>query len=1014
MNQAEFAKPDSQYRSIPLWGQVDEMQPAEVARQIAEIARRGFGGFILTPFFGLESPPYLTSQWMDHVEFCVEEAKRNGIDVVLYDEDVYTSGYARGRVAAMNPDYRIKALVCREDRQYEPRKENLRIFLADKEGGSISNPEPLELDPAPELVPDKVFLHFYEWTQPVGYQKHRWRWHGWTPYDGFEQVDLLNPEVTRAFLRTTHEAYADRLGGEFGKTIRGFFTDEPQLGGDAPFSIPWTPGFPAYFTAKTGYDILDHLPCLFYDVGEFRRIRHDFWSAVSDLFVESYSKQIGDWCAEHGLAATGHYWVEESLLFQARRGGAMMSHYEHQQIPGIDHLGQNIEHYGIKVKQIDSVACQLGKKRVLSETYACSSNNISFDVRKWIADWQFALGVNLLDPSFLTYSLRGYRKRNWSPILSWQQPWWPHNRLIEDYIARLSYALTRGERVTDILVIHPIASVWTEMRPKGTWVAAWFDGPLNVLSTGLLERHRDYHFGDEDIMSRHARVEGAKLRVGRMSYDVVIVPPALTLSARTVELLQRFADAGGRIIAVEPVPTLIDARPADNVLPASTVVIPDDMTLLERRLDEVLPADVVLEAPNVLCQHRRTDSRDIYFLANTDDRNGWRGTLKLRTAGLARHSPATAGRLEEWDLHTGDVRPLPARTWGDSLEIDLSLPMAGSRLLVVDREAAPVEPAEPAPATAGGEVRLSDTWAVERLSENTLVLDYAQYSVADGGWTDPTPLGAAYESLRGTCTGAPVRLRYPFHVEQKPQGSIHLAVERPEDHRILVNGEEVAYADIGCWMDIAFRRMDISALVREGENVIELQTVFQHDTEIEPCYLLGDFAVRAPLPEPEYDLPGYREVSRFHAEAAELRITRERKTVRSGDLIGQGYPFFAGTIALSQEVSVPSDAGGRALLQLDGLAATVANVRVNGADVGAIAFHPHEIDITDRLSEGVNHIEVQLVNTLRNVIGPLHHKAGELYFLLEIGDAYASEANWSDAYQWVPLGLGGARIVWRR
>jgi len=1003
MNQDEFAKPDSEFRSIPFLGHVDEMQPAEVARQIAEIARRGFGGLVLIPFGGLESPPYLSSQWMDHVAFCVEEAKRHGLSVVLYDEDLYTSGYARGRVAGMNPEYRNKALVCREDRQYEPRKENIRVFLADKEDGSISNPEPLTIDPAPELVPDKVFLHFYEWTQPVGYQKHRWRWHGWTPYDGFEQVDLLNPEVVRAFIKTTHEAYAARVGQEFGKTILGIFTDEPQLSGDAPFSVPWTPGFPAYFADKTGYDILDCLPSLFYDVGEFRRVRYDFWSAVSDLFVESYSRQIGDWCAEHGLAATGHYWVEELLLFQARRGGAMMSHYEHQQIPAIDHLGQNIEHYGIKVKQVDSVACQLGKKRVLSETYACSSNNISFETRKWMLDWQFALGVNLLNPSFATYSLRGYRKRNWSPILSWQQPWWPHNSLIEDYIARLGYALTQGKRVTEILVIHPIASVWAELRPMGTWVAGRFDGPLSALSTGLLERHRDYHFGDEKIMARHARVEGATLQVGRASYNVVIVPPAITLSTETVELLERFAASGGCIIAIEPVPTLIDARPADKVLPASTIVIPDDMTLLERRLDDAVPPDVIMDAPNVLCHHRSTDSRDIYFLANTDDQNGWQGTVKLRTTG----------RLEEWDLHTGNVRPLPARKSGDYLEIELSFPPVGSHLLVIDREKAPAKPSGRPPEAVVREVRLGDTWAIRRLCENTLVLDYAKASGDGEHWSSPTPLGSIYESYRAGGIGAPLRLRYRFHVDGKPEGSVHLAVEMPERHRILVNGQETTCTDIGCWMDISFKRIDISKLVQDGENIVELQTVFQHDTEIEACYILGDFAVRVLPPEPTCELPGYREVSRFHAQAPDLRITREDKTARSGDLIGQGYPFFAGTIALSQEVDIPPNAQGRAFLELDGLTATVANVRINGTDAGPIAFHPHEIEITDQLTEGVNLIEVQLVNTLRNVIGPLHHKDGDLYFLLEIGDAFAGEANWSDAYQWVPLGLGGARIVWR-
>ena len=1018
MNQSEFAKPGPEFRSVPLWAQVDEMQPQEVARQIAEVARQGFGGVVIMASAGLETPPYLTSQWMDHVALCVQEAKARGIGVILYDEDLFTSGFARGRVGGLNPEHRVKVLVCREDRQYEPRKENLRVFLADKLNGEISNPEPLDCDAAPEPVPGKVFLHFYQWTQGVAYQSPRWRWHGWTHHDGFNQTDLLDPAAVRAFIGSTHEAYAARLGHEFGRTIRGIFTDEPDIAvwaHDIPFSLPWTPGFPAYFAGRTGYDVLDHLPSLFYDVGQFRRVRHDFWSAVSNLFVESYSKQIGDWCAEHGLAATGHYFVEEEL-HGTMYSGAMMRHYEHQQIPGIDHLGQNIEHYGIKVKQVDSVACQLGKERVLSETYACSSNNIDFQDRKWMADWEFALGVNLLNPSFVTYSLRGYRKRNWSPVMSWQQPWWPHNHLFEDYIARLSYALTQGERVTDILVIHPVASVWAELRPLGMWAVERFDVALSSLSTALLEAHRDYHFGDEQIMERHARVEGTTLLVGRASYRVVIVPPATTLSESTVQLLRQFAANGGRIIAIEPVPSLINARPARNVLPPSTAIIGADMTHLVPQLDEILQADVALDAPNILCQHRRADGKDIYFLANTDPREGWEGTVKLHTSG----------RLEQWNLHTGHVRPLPMHVDSDSLQTQLSFPPAGSRLLVVDRAAAPLPVAERLPEAVTGEVDLTDTWEVERLSENVLVLDYAKYQVADREWNDLSPVPVIYESLRRRWVGAPLRLRYEFELEDRPAGDIHLAVEMPQRHRILVNGQEVAYTDIGYWVDISFKRIDISAFVREGRNVIELETVFEHDTEIEPCYVVGGFAVRVQLPDPgtanapDHDadqgceLPGYRDVSRFAAEASQLRITREENVVRNGDLVCQGYPFLAGTIALRQEVDVPSGLTGRVFLQLRGLHAILARVEVNGADAGVIAFRPHEIEITRQLKEGRNRIEVQLVSSLRNVVGPLHHQAGDLHFLLDIGDAFASRQNWSDAYQLVPLGFAGARILWRR
>ena len=47
-----------------------------------------------------------------------------------------------------------------------------------------------------------------------------------------------------------------------------------------------------------------------------------------------------------------------------------MPFYEYEHIPGIDWLGKNT-HSELSVKQVGSVAAQLGKKRVITETFGC-------------------------------------------------------------------------------------------------------------------------------------------------------------------------------------------------------------------------------------------------------------------------------------------------------------------------------------------------------------------------------------------------------------------------------------------------------------------------------------------------------------------------------------------------------------------------------------------------------------------------------------------------------------------
>ena len=45
---------------------------------------------------------------------------------------------------------------------------------------------------------------------------------------------------------------------------------------------------------------------------------------------------------------------------------------------------------------------------------------------KWIADWEYVLGVNLLNPHGFHYTLEGPRKRDWPPSMFYQYPWWQY------------------------------------------------------------------------------------------------------------------------------------------------------------------------------------------------------------------------------------------------------------------------------------------------------------------------------------------------------------------------------------------------------------------------------------------------------------------------------------------------------------------------------------------------------------------------------------------------------------
>src|SRR5690606_16140713 len=146
------------------------------------------------------------------------------------------------------------------------------------------------------------------------------------------------------------------------------------------------------------------------------RTRVRYWQLLSRLFIERWLRPIYDWCDQHGLLLTGHFW--EHALTPDYTGSIMLP-TAWQHIPGVDLLGRDslkdrqkwdLGERGIwngtpeqmgniaMIKAVTSVAHQTGRARVLSETYGGAGWDLNFAKQKIIAEWQAALGVNLLVP----------------------------------------------------------------------------------------------------------------------------------------------------------------------------------------------------------------------------------------------------------------------------------------------------------------------------------------------------------------------------------------------------------------------------------------------------------------------------------------------------------------------------------------------------------------------------------------------------------------------------------------
>ncbi len=965
----DFKNCDNRYRSAPFWSWNDELDKQELIHQIREIHKQGMGGFFMHPRGGLVDK-YLGESFMNAVKCCVEEAEKLGMKAWLYDEDRFPSGNAGGMVTKENPEYAARAmkvlsLPCCEFKRDE---DVVKVYLhKDKDDiTDITNMDEREIQ---QIQGNVLVIKIFK--QP---RQQR--------YNNESYVDLCNKEAVDTFIKITHEAYKETVGQHFGVIIPGIFTDEPHFRPDRGegVNLPWTHNFEKEFKKQKGYDIMENLPKLFLDIGNFRKVRFDFWDVISGLFVKNFTKNIYDWCEENGLDFTGHYW--EHVFPDPTFTGSVMPNYEFMQVPGIDMLfntEEEKEQFGnvLIVKEVSSVANQLGKERVLSETYGASGWELNFADQKRVADWQFALGINLVCQHLVLYSLQGFRKRDFPLSFLYHQPWWNYYKILGDYIGRLSYVMSQGEFVGDVLVLHPASSTWAEFNgnPEDESISEIGQSARSLVKT-LCEIQCLFDLGDDVIIERHGRVEDDKFIIGKMSYRTVILPSMTVMRGSSYRLLKEFTQNGGRIIATGITPSYLDGEESQELKDffQSQWVIKagaDRGSLRKALVDRgnlIISMDELTGkgTQDIYCHVRNCDNTKIIFLCNISRHESYKVRLK----------PDKPCHIEEWDAITGDRAHIVPYTQEGQSYIQLEFEPVGSHLLVLDygKDVSSVSKGLDNKEFVQS-ITLED-WKGYRTDYNALTLNRCSISLDGDVWEQEDNVLIVDDGLKDRLgferaqifSRQPwmytqeekdrrysLKAKYVFYVAEVLEGDVYAAIEFPKIFKVYVNGKPVRCTG-ETYKDRAFVMHDIKEAIVPGRNEIILDTdEYGQLVSLESVYVVGDFKLHK-MSEGNYSLKN------------------EDTVISPGDWTLQGYPYYSGSVKYiaNLEWEIPAHTN-RVELELGEFWGVVARVMVNGKEAGILGWKPYRVDITEHIVEGSNTIIVEVVNSLQNLLGPHHY-----------------------------------------
>lgn len=777
-------------------------------------------------------------------------------------------------------------------------------------------------------------------------------------------ADVLAPGATRDFLQITHEAYKERFAENMPDVIPGSFFDEPQYANyyDENDYIPWTKSLPEQFEQMWGYDLLPLLPAIFFNMPDSRRVRTHYFKTVTEMFATSFTKQITDWCEDNGIISTGHLEWEQELYAQIRCTGSIMRHYEFETWPGTDQLGSFMDYPWIN-RQAASVTSQLGKGRTMVECFGVAGENFSLASRRWLYGIMLALGSDFFVPHISLYSMKQDNKRDHPPFNLQQQPWWGDNRELSDQVSRAVGAVISGKREASVLLVNPIVNAWSAYRPGDHSYVDDLQKKYEDLNYALLNANVIYDIGEENIMAGCGRIENGKLYVGQMAYEAVILLDHKNMLSSTAVLLEQFADQGGKIGVLGEKPEFEEGTATARLAALPCEVAEDAVAWVKANTNPACGVET-LEG-TVWSQIRDCENRHIWFVTNY---------IVDKPARVRIQGGSSLGRVE---LNTGDI-------YACGNEICLA---GGEFAVIVEGKYPQAEERT----VDGLELDLSGKWQVESKAHsseyaNSVNLDLCTLTM-DGResrmlhTSEVRKIFAGYERMHcKSCT-----MTFTFE-NRSCCHEFALATELPEAYVVQVNGHTVT-ADGGWFVDKAFRTYDISEWVCPHKNEITMTAVACPQTPAEDIYLIGNFGC---LIENEnervlIDLP--EQVEPEHLEC-------------------QGFPFLAGTVKLTRTVN--AEQSGTGWLRVRPADGTIVKASLNGVEQGMVWAEPWELPV-EGLRPGENKLELTLVNTLRNLLGPLHCTKAEWR---GAGPAeFCCGDNWTEQVNLVPFGLEEVKLV---
>lgn len=823
-------------------------------------------------------PDFCGEQWWKDMEVILEEAKRYNMKVWILDDSHFPTGYANGALEEADET------LCRQGVCYMGKKissngreqtinvekflkkkntkfsiwniaamgKKKRVFSEDtffsasavridKNGGR-------EIINLTENVQNgKLKFKLPEGKWKVGICKLSRNCGAHRNY-----MNMLNPESCRILIDAVYEPHYEQFKSEFGGTIAGFFSDEPELGNGSLYSneklgteqdLPWCYTLEKPLEQALGVEWKQYLPFLWennLDPQITAKIRYSYMDTVSKGVENAFSMQIGNWCRERGVEYIGHM-VEDNN--NHARTGASLGHYfrglSGQDMAGIDDIGGQVFPQGedgpdrfMKFQKRDGefyhyilgrlgpslAAIDPGKKgRTMCEIFGNYGWAEGLRLEKYLADHFMVNGVNHFVPH--AFSAKTFPDPDCPPhfYANGHNPQYRHFRYLMEYINRVCELLNGGHPEVPVALLYHGEAEWTGecmlMQKPGRKL---LDAQINfdILPTDAFQERERYHVDlAEDF------------RVNTQRYRALIVPYAQYISKSLAEAVKELERLQIPVFFVENYPNgFYDSEDKIKSMPANSRIVQLE-ELVSALLEEAVYDIRIRPIDDRIRYIHYKNETDIYYFVNEGTEN-YSGEVILPQVG-------EMYAYDAWDncLETGKKTEKDGKT-----TVHMELEPYQSCIFIFDsakemKLRSPLLSAE----NTGKEIKFTESWrrstcksidypSFDHLKQVELPDRLAEELPAFSGWV-------RYENT--------VYLR-------KAKRTILVITDAYEGVEVLVNGHSAGVKIVPIY------RFDITDLVQERENkiTIEVSTTLERERWAAKDQTIAEKMMKRKVPAP--------------------------------------------------------------------------------------------------------------------------------------------------------------------